>query len=124
MIEYLYFGEIEIFKTNVILQNTNYGEKGDDENLQDSESMGVASTNNRKGVVIEESVEENLIENICDLLIIADQFMCEHLKEHCEVALSKLINSKNINMISNFAHSNRADLLLSSCEHFVKWGAS
>ena len=59
---------------------------------------------------------------ICDLLTVADQFMCAHLKERCEIALALMVNAKTVKLLLPFAKANRTDILLRCCEHFERWG--
>ena len=65
--------------------------------------------------------DDSKMNALCDLLIVADQFMCAHLKERCEIALAKMVNARTVKLLLPFAKANRTDMLLRCCEHFERW---
>jgi hypothetical protein len=66
--------------------------------------------------------DEGKLNALCDLLMVADQFMCAHLKERCEIALARMVNARTVKLLLPFAKTNRTEILLRCCEHFERWG--
>lgn len=58
-------------------------------------------------------------EHICSVLIVADQMFITHLKELCEVALSKNLNLRNASHLLQFAATYRAKQLKHCCMQFI-----
>jgi hypothetical protein len=100
------------------------------ENSQDSEVLQGSSRRHGGDYTVDSSSspqvadEEPALTAVCDLLVLADQFMCEHLKERCEITLARMLNDRTVKHLLMFARANRTDLLLRCCEHFEKWGSS
>jgi len=115
-------------------------EVGEDyiENSQDSEVVTVSRRSATNAAAVSNSAgeqptseimsatlqaeEETLTSQVCDLLVVADQFMCEHLKERCEITLARMVNVRTLKNLLKFARTHRTELLLRCCEHFEKWG--
>ena len=64
-------------------------------------------------------VKSEDLEFVCNVLVVADQFLLTRLKEICECQLSKLLSLKNAAELLQFASSYLADQLKESCMQFI-----
>ncbi|KAM6185438.1 inhibitor of Bruton tyrosine kinase [Rhynchocyon petersi] len=69
-----------------------------------------------EAVVIKESQN---VDFICNVLVVADQFLITRLKEICEVALTENLTLKNAAMLLEFAAMYNAEQLKLSCLQFI-----
>lgn len=64
-------------------------------------------------------IESEDIENICSLLVLADEFFIERLKQICEYVLSAHINLKNVSQMLTFSNTYNAKQLNKCCMEFI-----
>ncbi|XP_075410954.1 inhibitor of Bruton tyrosine kinase isoform X2 [Tenrec ecaudatus] len=69
-----------------------------------------------EAVLIKESQD---VDFICNVLVVADQFLITRLKEICEVALTENLTLKNAAMLLEFAAMYNAEQLKLSCLQFI-----
>lgn len=81
---------------------------------------GAAHGKRMRFAVPEQNVDA--IRGALDLMCVADQFMIQHLKERCEVALSGLLRSKIISAqdLMSAAVSANAEQLIALCRHHIR----
>ncbi|XP_045150254.1 inhibitor of Bruton tyrosine kinase [Echinops telfairi] len=68
---------------------------------------------------IEMPPESQDVDFICNVLVVADQFLITRLKEICEVALTENLTLKNAAMLLEFAAMYNAEQLKLSCLQFI-----
>lgn len=70
------------------------------------------------------SIENEDIENVFSLLVLADEYFIERLKQICEYVLSTHITLKNVSQIFEFSHMYNANQLSACCMEFICFNLS
>lgn len=65
------------------------------------------------------AIENEDIENVCNLLILADEYFLERLKQICEYVLSTHITLKNVSQMFTFSYTYNAKQLSECCMEFI-----
>lgn len=65
------------------------------------------------------TIENEDIENVCNLLILADEYFMERLKQICEYFLSTHITLKNVSQMFAFSYTYNAKQLSECCMEFI-----
>lgn len=65
------------------------------------------------------AIENEDIENVCNLLILADEYFIERLKQICEYVLSTHITLKNVSQMFVFSYTYNANQLSECCMEFI-----
>lgn len=128
LIEYCYVGRLDILGSD-LPQNCSTTELGsgeaDHENIQDSEVENMPSTYAREAQEWEKnepgSIKTDDQRILCELLELSDCLMCEHLKQHCQIALARMVTMQNVHYLHGVALQHGGSLLMEFCNHFMKW---
>ncbi|CEG48058.1 Kelch repeat-containing proteins [Plasmopara halstedii] len=130
LLEYLYTGHIQTHDDAFAMCSNAYDELEQDfvsNNIaacpQSADGLNEIEAACRRQSVRSQSLDlklERELESLLELLIAADQFMLDHLKQRCERTLQYAVRIGSVEAISEAAEQANAIQLQAVCQHFLR----
>ncbi|KAI9922941.1 hypothetical protein PsorP6_001195 [Peronosclerospora sorghi] len=130
MLEYLYTGHIETHENDFALYSTTHDVRHELDFVCNSTAACPQSADGLNDIEIarrpaeqSQSLDSGLatkVELLLELLVVADQFILDHLKQRCERTLQHAVRVESVETIAEAAERANAVQLQAVCRHFLR----